>query len=214
MADISATAPTSVGKSLVRGQVVFASRNHPSNLIRPDLESLDFFLSQVATPAASKASARADAAKKFKTEWDSRPREDHTASWWEPDFRLRCERGWVNGADVNDVMHNILTNVPRRMNLQLNGDCEGVCIAPWLCVNYYLGMPFEQLKEITGKDFGRFLKWGFGRNHLVHRASAGAKRHNNALDDFIFLWVDPTGSPPYVTPGKPSLVKLPLHAKS
>jgi len=99
-------------------------------------------------------------------------------------------------------MHHILTHVSRPMNLELNGDCARVCIAPFFCVNYHLGMPFEQLKKILGDDFGRFLKWGVGKTNLVHRTSAGARRHNNALDGFIFLWVDPSGSPPYVTPGK------------
>ena len=152
--------------------------------------------------AAAAAAARADAAKTFLEEWYLLPRKEHTASRWEEDFHRRCLLPWVEGADVNDVMHRMLTNLPRRMNLQFNGDCGGVCIAPFLCVNFHLGMPFEQLKKIVGDDFGTRLKWGFGKTNLVHRTSQEAKRHNKALDGFIFLWSDPSGTPPYVTPRK------------
>ena len=40
--------------------------------------------------------------------------------------------------------------------MQLNGDCEGDCIVPTLCVNNncHLGIPFGQLKKLLGLDFG------------------------------------------------------------
>ena len=48
--------------------------------------------------------------------------------------------------------------LPRRNFLQLNGNCEGDCILPTLCVNnnYHLGIPFGQLKKFLGLglDFG------------------------------------------------------------
>ena len=168
----------------------------PLSSNRPDLLTDYYFFFQATSTAEASAPAPP-------TPEEREPRNDFIVSEWKPEFEARCADDWVEDADVNDVMHHILACLPRCMNLQLNGDCEvGVCIAPFLCVNFHLGMPFEQLKKIVGDDFGTRLKWGFGKTNLVHRTSQEAKRHNKALDGFIFLWIDPSGMSPYVTPRK------------
>ena len=160
----------------------------------------------MADGAAPEPVAAAGRAAKFLETWNALPRCDHSASRWRDNFDRRCAREWVHGADVNDFMFRTLKYLPRRIFLQLNGDCEGECIAPPLCVNYHLGIPFGQLKKILGPDFGLNLKWGSPKK--VHRPKAeigGLGRHHSTLPTFIFIWVDPTGTPPYWSPGKRNL---------
>ena len=175
-----------------------ATMKPPLSSNHPDLLTDYYFSFQATSTAEAPAPAPP-------TPEEREPRNDFIVSEWKPEFEARCADDWVEDADVNDVMHHILACLPRRTNLQLNGDCEGVCIAPFLCVNFHLGIRYEQLKKILGDDFGRYLKWGLGKTNCVHRPT-GLKRHNKALPGFIFLYIDTTGAYPYVTPGKSPLL--------
>jgi hypothetical protein len=121
-----------------------------------------------------------------------------------PDFERRCLDGRNEGADVNEVRHRMLVNLPRRMQLQLNGDALGVCFAPVLCVHFWAGMPYDTFVELLGDDFGKSLMWGMSNHTIFHRASKsnGLARHHASLTAGKWLWVDPSGAQPYVTPGK------------
>ena len=120
-----------------------------------------------------------------------------------PEFDERCDLEWVHFADLNDVRQRMLTLLPRRMHLQLNGDALGECYAPFLCVNWWLGMPYAQFSSILGEDYGEKLQWGAGKK-VFHRSSqsGGLRRHNKFLTCAKWLWVDPSEAPVYLTAGK------------
>jgi hypothetical protein len=119
-----------------------------------------------------------------------------------PDFDRRCLESWVSDADVNDVRQRMLKNCPRRSWLQLNGDPKGECYAPFLCVCYWVGMPYVEFLEVLGLDLGRHLAWGLrGRKAFVHRQRDGLQRHSAFLTRALWIWFDPSGADPYATPG-------------
>jgi len=70
----------------------------------------------MADGAAPEPLAAAGRAAKFLETWNALPR-------WRDNFDRRCAREWVHGADVNDFMFRTLKYLPRRIFLQLNGDC-------------------------------------------------------------------------------------------
>ena len=91
--------------------------------------------------------------------WDLLPRLETNL----PEFGQRCTAEWLVSADLNDVRQRMLTLLPRRMHLQLNGDALRECYAPFFCVHWWLGMPYAQFLSILGEDFGKTLVWGVGK---------------------------------------------------
>jgi hypothetical protein len=143
---------------------------------------------------------RREAKRLFIVAWKAEPRRVTCL----PDFEQRCLDGRNVGADLNDVRHCMLVDSPRRMHLQLNGNALGECYAPFLCVHYWAVMPYELFVEQLGDDFGRSLVWGKSNQIIFHRAlkGNGLARHHSSLAPGKWLWVDPSGGPPYLTPGK------------
>jgi hypothetical protein len=60
--------------------------------------------------------------------------------------------------DVNDLRQRIIKYCPRRMWLQWNGDAEGECYAPFLCVHLYSGLSFETFARLLGSDLGQRMR--------------------------------------------------------
>ena len=56
---------------------------------------------------------------------------------------------WAD-ADINDLYTRLVDHAPRRVWLELNGDPEGICFAPWLCVSSILRIRPERLRAILG----------------------------------------------------------------
>ena len=119
-----------------------------------------------------------------------------------PEYDRRCMESWVDDADVNDVRQRMLKYCPRRFWLQLNGDPKGECYAPFLCVCYWVGLPYGKFVDVLGPDFGRRLAWGLrGSESFVHREKDGLKRHSKYLNSALWVWLDPSGVAPWATPG-------------
>ena len=78
-------------------------------------------------------------------------------------------RADAKGAD--DVFSACYKYVPRGMWIDAAGDPEGLCYAPWLCLCFWLFIPFPRLKELLGIGFGRYCP-----STGIHRASKGLQR--------------------------------------
>ena len=72
---------------------------------------------------------------KFTKEWSEMIRIDYTSGEWKDEFEHRCEVNSVSDIDINDLRHLILTLLPRRIYLHLNGNSGDDGVAPFLCVN-------------------------------------------------------------------------------
>jgi hypothetical protein len=77
----------------------------------------------------------------------------------------------------------------------------GECYAPFLTLHYHLGIEFGMFADIFGNDFKK-LKWGMpGTSKIFFFAAGdGLRRHSNFLPFAVWVWIDPTGAPPYLTP--------------
>jgi hypothetical protein len=104
--------------------------------------------------------------------------------------------------DINDLRQRMLERLPRRMHLEMSGNAEGECYAPFFCVHVHLGIPFKEFVELIGDDFGWRLAWGRpGSTEFIHRDRRGLRRHHNSLDSASWIWVDTTLAIPYLTAG-------------
>lgn len=104
--------------------------------------------------------------------------------------------------DVNDVRLRMLQRLPRRMHLQLNGNAEGECYAPFLCVHFHLGISYQEFVDVMGDDFGQRMAWGLpGTRSIIHRDRNGLSRHSYVLPKSSWFYIDPSFAIPYWTPG-------------
>jgi hypothetical protein len=96
----------------------------------------------------------------------------------------------------------MIKDLPRRMHLQLDGDAEGECYAPFLFVHWWLGISFKQFFDLPGDDFGHYLNWALVRNNdFIYRDQRGLSRHDKFFKAAKWFWIDFTSAAPYITPG-------------
>ena len=78
----------------------------------------------------------------------------------EKDFCAACEQEWVATAEINDILHHMMTYLPQRMWLELNGHHGVLECCPLLSVHFLLGIPFETLRSaFEPSHWGNRLKW-------------------------------------------------------
>ena len=59
-------------------------------------------------------------------------------------FECACERKWIEHAEINDILHNMMPDLPQRCWLVLN-DYHGVCeVCPLLTVHFLLGISLRR----------------------------------------------------------------------
>lgn len=101
---------------------------------------------------------------------------------------------WVD-VDANDLLLAMISFLPQCVWLELYGDPEGVCFAPWLCVCFWLRIRLSRLKEL--------LPQGRGGNDILRGCSVLTR--SNGLSRCVvkapMIFLDRSGVSPSFQPG-------------
>ena len=127
------------------------------------------------------------------------------------EFERRCEREEIEHAEINDILHHMMTYLPQRCWLVLN-DHHGVCeVCPLLSVHFLLGIPHGVLERAFAPlRWANRFKWPSNSGSAIFytrsKTGDGLKlSYRKGGADYsphaIWIWMDRSGVPPYRGPG-------------
>ena len=125
-------------------------------------------------------------------------------------FESACEQEWVKNAEVNDVLHRMMTYLPQRMWLELNGHHGVVECCPLLSVHFLLGIPFETLSKVFEPvQWGRNFKWPSNkgspifsmRSTSLNGLKLAYRGGAHSLPHAVWMYLDRSGAGAYRGPG-------------